>query len=523
MSAARFKADEVRFAELIESLPPGGGVVFGDARTGIDARGDPGIDSPTAARIAMRTSTQELISLARRAAANVYRRGVRPGDRVASMIDNSLPALVAWFGAALAGAEYVPVNTRLRGSTLCHVLEDSAPRMVIADPACAAVIAELATVARDKLIDTRSWLAEVEREPEANAARDGGGCMIHTSGTTGRPKGVQWSSETQAIHATSYASELVRLASGEHSYSCLPLFHVTCMGVTMASLIQGATIHIDARFSASSFWQRLAQTQAVFFPYVGSILSLLLKDAREPPPHRVRAAMGAAAPPAVFKSFEERFGVRLLETWGQTETGSIWLANHDHVVGSIGRSCPRADFRVVPVAGIATGGELQVRPHDRQSMMRGYHGDAAATSAAWTDGWYRTRDLVTADADGNLFFTGRLADCLRRRGENVSAYEVEQAVLKHPDVVEAAVVGVDAELGEQDIALYYVEREHGALQSQVLAAWCREQLGDFMVPRYFCAVPEFPKTETQRIQKGILHDQIRLRGAYDAERKEMMR
>ena len=499
----------MRFPDLIENLPANGGVVFGDTHTGT------------------RNSARELISLARRAATNLGRRGVRPGDRMASMVDNGLAALVAWFGAALAGAEYVPVNTRLRGSTLSHILEDSAPRVVIADPLCAAAIDELGMTAPGIVVDSLSWLAELEREVESAAAGNGAGCMIYTSGTTGRPKGVQWASETQAIHATSYARELVPLASGEHSYSCLPLFHVTCMGVTMASLIQGATIHIDSRFSASGFWQRLSETGAVFFPYVGTILSLLLKDPRVPPPHRVRFAMGAAAPPAVFNRFEERFGVRLLETWGQTETGSIWLANHDHVAGSIGKSssgsCARADFRVVPLEGIVSGGELQVRPHDRLSMMSGYHGDAAATAAAWTDGWYRTRDIVSADEGGNLFFTGRLADCLRRRGENVSAYEVEQAVLKHPDLVEAAVVGVDAELGEQDIALYYVEREPGRLQSQALADWCRKQLGDFMVPRYFCAVSEFPKTETQRIQKGILHDQMRLRGAYDAERKETMR
>ena len=213
--------------------------------------------------------------------------------------------------------------------------------------------------------------------------------------------------------------------------------------------------------------------------------------------------------------------MKLLETWGQTETGSIWLANLERVPGSIGRFCPRANFRLARIEGMGASGELQVRPHDRVSMMSGYHGDSAASSGAWTDGWYSTRDLVTEDDKGNFHFVGRLADCLRRRGENVSAYEVEQAVLKHPDLLEAAVVGVDAELGEQDIALYYVERTRGCIAAQELEAWCREQLGDFMVPRYFCAVAEFPKTETQRIQKGILHDQVRLRGAYDAERKEM--
>ena len=489
----------MKFSQLIESLPAGGGVAFGEAFT----------------------STPELISLARRAAADLQRRGVRPGDRVASMIDNSLASMVAWFGSAWVGAEYVPINTRLRGGTLEYILADSAPRIVIADEAHRDAIDACETSPPPLLLDSHSWLAELEAAAETDGWAEGGGCMIYTSGTTGRPKGVQWLSETQALHANSYAHELVPLAQGEHSYSCLPLFHVTCMGVTMATLIQGATVHIDHRFSASTFWSRLSETQAVFFPYVGTILSLLLKDERPPPPHRVRFAMGAAAPVDIFTRFEQRFGVKLLETWGQTETGSIWLANHDRAPGSIGRSCPRADFRLAPIEGTGLSGELQVRPHDAVSMMKRYHGDPASTAGAWVGAWYSTRDLVTEDAEGNFYFVGRLADCLRRRGENVSAYEVEQAVLKHPDLVEAAVVGVDAELGEQDIALYYVERSPGRIASQALEAWCREQLSDFMVPRYFCAVANFPKTETQRVQKGILHDQVRLRGAYDAERKEM--
>jgi crotonobetaine/carnitine-CoA ligase len=491
----------VKFSRLIDSLPPEGGVAFGNEHW----------------------STQEVVSLARRAAADLRRRGIRSGDRVATMLDNGLAAVVAWFGAALAGAEYVPINTRLRGGTLRYILEDSAPAVVIADLVYSAVILESVAAPAFQVVDSSAWLEAVERSPEVERTDEGGGCMIYTSGTTGRPKGVQWLSQTQALHATSYAWELVPLTSGEHSYSCLPLFHVTCMGVTMASLLQGATVHVDRRFSVSSFWRRLSETHAVFFPYVGTILSMLLKDESAPPPHKVRFAMGAAAPRDVFTRFEQRFGVRLLETWGQTETGSIWLANHARVPGSIGRSCPRAEFRIAPVEGQTASGELQVRPYDRESMMSGYHGDASATAGAWVDGWYGTRDLATADSEGNFFFVGRLADCLRRRGENVSAYEVEQAVLRHPGLLEAAVIGIDSEFGEQDIALYYIEREPGRLSQQAIEAWCREQMGDFMVPRYFCAVAEFPKTETQRIQKGILHDQVRLRGAYDAQRKEMMR
>ena len=487
----------MRFSTLLESLPESGGVVFGTDRV----------------------STPEILDLARRAAGDLRRRGAGPKGRCAVMIDNSLALLVAWLGAALAGAEFVPINTRLRGDVLRFMLEDADVALVVAEALHKATI-EASGAELIPVVEAASWLAGLGREPPARAGDSGGGCMIYTSGTTGRPKGVQWTSETQAMHANSYARELLPLIPGEQAYSCLPLFHVTCMGVTMAALLQGATVHIDPRFSLSQFWSRVAQTGAVAFPYVGTILTMLLNDERPTPPHRVRLAIGAAAPADVYERFELRFGLRLLETWGQTETASIWLANHDRVPGSIGRSCPRAEFRVVPVEGVTGAGELQVRPLDRRSMMNGYHGNPQASAEAWDGDWYRTRDLVSGNADNSFVFAGRLADCMRRRGENVSAYEVELAVLKCPDLLEAAVVGVPSELGEEDIALYYVLREGKGTKAQEIEAWCRKALSDFMVPRYYCGVPEFPKTETQRIQKGILHDQIKLHGAYDAEIKE---
>ena len=487
----------MNFSALIESLPADGGVAFGSKRHG----------------------TAEILALARRAAADLKARGAGPGARLAVMIDNSLALVVAWLGAALAGAQFVPINTRLRGDVLRFIVEDADAIAIVADPEYRAAIEGCLPQRRD-VLESGPWLDRLGTRAPAAEVEPGGGCLIYTSGTTGRPKGVEWSAETQAVHARSYARELVPLERGEQAYSCLPLFHVTCMGVTMAALQQGATVHIDPRFSLSTFWQRVAETGAVFFPYVGTVLSMLLKDDRPVPAHRVRFAMGAAAPVEVFERFEQRFGVRLLETWGQTETASIWLANHERVPGSIGRSCPRAEFRAVPVAGVPFAGELQVRPLDRRSMMDGYRGNAEATAAAWDGPWYRTRDLVNRDAAGNFFFAGRLADCLRRRGENVSAYEVELAVLKCPELLEAAVVGVPSEVGEEDIALYYVPRDPAGNSPAVLEAWCRRELSDFMVPRYYCAVDGFPKTETQRIQKGILHDQVRLRGAWDAERKE---
>lgn len=488
------------FAHVLESLPASGGVAFGTSRYG----------------------TPEIVALGQRACGWLRASGVQPGDRVAALLDNGPAFMALWFGAAFAGAQFVPVNTRLRGETLRHILADSGAGVLVAEPYLAEVVRD-SSLSGCALVEAQRWLDEVRRAPEKPAAEGAGGLIIYTSGTTGRPKGVSWSGATQALHARSYSAELVRLAAGEASYSCLPLFHVTCMGVTMSSLLHGATVHVDPRFSLSGFWPRIAETGAVFFPYVGSILSLLLKDERSAPSHDVREAMGAAAPAEIFSRFQERFGVRLLETYGQTELGSIWLMNTDAIPGAIGRPCTRAQARLVAVDGFEGAGELQIRPFVPEMMMSGYHGNAAATRESWLDGWYRTRDLASVDATGNYRFAGRLADCVRRRGENVSAFEVEQAVLMHPQIAEAAIVGVDSELGEQDLALYYVERTAGAAPGPCLEEWCRSNLSDFMVPRYYVSVREFPKTETQRVQKGLLHSEVKLGGGYDADRKEYVR
>jgi crotonobetaine/carnitine-CoA ligase len=487
------------FASLLESLPTSGGVAFGDSRTG----------------------TAELVSLGHRAAARLAVHGIEPGDRVAALLDNGPAFMSLWFGAAFAGARFVPVNTRLRGETLRHILSDSGAKLLVAETVLAQAARPFDSPQR-RTVESQAWMDEVRGASEAAPRSGESGLIIYTSGTTGRPKGVSWTGVTQALHARSYSEELVRLAAGEASYSCLPLFHVTCMGVTLSSLIHGATAHVDPRFSLSGFWPRITETRAVFFPYVGSILSLLLKDERPATPHSVRSAMGAAAPAETFVRFQERFGVRLLETYGQTELGSIWLMNGDAAPGAIGKPCARAEARLAKVDGVEGAGELQIRPLEPHAMMSGYHGNAEATRESWQDGWYRTRDLATRGADGSYRFSGRLADCVRRRGENVSAFEVEQAVLRHPQVVEAAVVGVDSELGEQDLALYYVERAAGAAGAPGLERWCRDHLSDFMVPRYYVPVREFPKTETQRVQKGLLHSEVRLAGGYDADKKEYM-
>ncbi|CAN5237358.1 ATP-dependent acyl-CoA ligase [soil metagenome] len=482
------------FWARIAELPDSGGIVF-------DHR---------------RWSTPQLRELALRASADLDRRGVTPGDMVACLLSNRVEFAALWWACAHRGAVFHPVNAGLRGESLRFIVDTADPVVVVAADDLAGITAE-ALRKPERVVAASNWFAALPPLSTVDPGpRGSGGQVIFTSGTTGRPKGVVWPAATQRGHGVAYAAELVVVDPGEATYACLPLFHVTAQGTTMATLAHGATVHLDDGFPIRSFWHRIADTGAVLFPFVGTILSVLLKDDRRPPPHRCRIALGAAAPPGAWEAVRERYGVRVVETYGQTELGGTWLMNLDGRPGAVGVPCPRLDVRLVPVEGAPAGaGELQIREREPGYLMSGYLDPEQTAEAFTADGWYRTRDLLAQRPDGYFQFVGRTVDSIRHRGENVSAWEVEQAFLAHPEVTEAAAVGVPSELAEEDIALFYVRQPGTALTPVQLRSWASRHLGGFMRPRYYLAVDELPKTQTQRVRKTDLRERG-VAGAYDA-------
>lgn len=476
---------EFSFAELLTRLPDGGAVVTVDGTL----------------------SAAEIPLLASRAAGALAELGVRPGDRLAVMLHNQQAILAAWFGSAWAGVTFTPINTRLRGDILKYTVSHCEPALLV-------VADDLVTTARElcpavRLISATDWMGVVYGSREHPMARMAGlGCIFYTSGTTGRPKGVAWHPVTQARHAWFYSREIVSLAPGEVGYTGFPLFHIQSMGVGMACLLNGATAYIDPRFSASSFWDRIRETRATMFTYMGATLAILLKAAPGPRDreHNLRLGVGGAATQELWRVFEARFGVRLVENYGQTEMASCWAVNPagSDRPGSVGPFSERAAIRLEPLEKGSTIALLHVKPRGPHLMMEGYYKDPATTTSVLSDGWYNTRDLVRADDDGWLYFAGRVTDSIRRRGENISAHEIERVVGQHPDTLEVAAVGEASELAEQDVALYYVRRAHSTIEPTKLADWCRAHLTDFMVPRYYREVTALPKNASERVQKAQL-------------------
>jgi crotonobetaine/carnitine-CoA ligase len=348
---------------------------------------------------------------------------------------------------------------------------------------------------------------------------------MFTSGTTGESKGVLWSRNAETLHAIHYGDELVRTAAGETSYTCLPLFHVTAQGTLLGTMLRGGRTVVDRRFEPLRFWARTRAVDAVFFPYVGTIISALMARA----PHRndannpVRRAMGSATPLGLWQEFEQRFGLSLEDVWGQTETASCWThaGPGGPVAGTVGVACDRFEARIHRGADAASGGrevgELWIRSFEPHVIFEGYATGEAAPETATEDGWYRTGDLLSRDAGGVLTFHGRLREAIRRRGETIAPAEIEAVAVQHPAVQEAAAIGVPADDGvEDEILLCVVMRANSATSPEEVHAFLKTRLPRFMVPRFIRIERTLPKTATTRVRRLALREAGRS-GAWDAK------
>ncbi|HEV2546857.1 MAG TPA: AMP-binding protein [Stellaceae bacterium] len=451
-------------------------------------------------------------------AAGLRRRGIVRGDRVAAMLRNSAAAIATILGLARAGVVWVPVNVQQRGPGLKYIIEHSEPRLIVADADLVGTIRDCGTALEDVGIITHREGAgeELDRLLETDARFDEGIppptaslAICYTSGTTGNPKGVLLS------HAMlRFAGEGVALVSAARENDVFlmwePLYHIGGMQLLVLPLIRNITIAMVDRFSAGRFWHDARAYGASHIHYLGGILQILLK---QPPnafdrAHGVRIAWGGGCPKDVWRPFEERFGVQIRECYGMTEASSITTFNDSGLVGSVGRPVPWFSLELRnerdQLVHAGERGEIVVRARSDSALFVGYFRDPEATAKAIRGAMLYTGDLGVLDSEGNLTFLGRMTDSVRCKGENVSAWEVERVVVEHPAVEDCAIIGVAAEVGEQEMKLFVKPKSGEEVDPPVLSAWLGRRLAPYQNPRYIAVVSEFERTPSQRIMKHRL-------------------
>ena len=473
--------------------------------------------------------------------------GVAPNDRVAVMLPTTINAMLVWLACGWLRAYEVPVHAEYRGSILRYLLNNSGAKvMVVAERFLEALwgledeLRTLETLVVVPIVGSGNWRAAVplawarhvlcsdDLKSEEFPADEGPSyasvaSIIYTSGTTGPAKGVMVPWRLFYKHAEIFFP-LKDVDNTDTFYCPLPLSHIAGRVGTYNMALAGGRIVLRQKFSIEAFWSDIEKHDCTCTCLIGSIAELLWRrpptDADSRTPLR-KVLMGPLIPQV--EEFKARFGIRVRTQFGMTETAAplvsgikdAWDLANAQSCGRVlaGFQCRIADENDEPVESGAVG-ELLIRSDDPWLIMSGYWEDAENTARAFRNQWFHTGDAFRCDAQGNYYFVDRIKDTIRRRGENISSFFVEQAVAEHPGVAECAVVGIESSFTEQDIHAFVVTKPDSHIEAPTIEEFLQKKLPAFMIPRFWTFVAELPKTPTLRVRK------IELRQRLLAERKK---
>ncbi|KRQ01250.1 crotonobetainyl-CoA--carnitine CoA-transferase [Bradyrhizobium manausense] len=464
--------------------------------------------------------------------------GIKPGDRVALMCSNCPEFLQIYLGCAWLGAIAVPINTALRGFQLSHIFRNSRPALLAVEAQLAGAIE---SVEAGVELPPRTWiigaageafdarLSAVSLPPlgasaPARDVRPGDTvAILYTSGTTGPAKGV-CCPQAQLFWWGIYSARALGICDGDVLFTTLPLFHTNALNAFYQALLNGCTYVLEPKFSASGFWAAARRHNATVGYLLGAMASMLLAQpaTTDDKTHRLRVALGGGVPPQIHAPFHERFGVPLVDGYGSTETNFVFAGTiPSGRPGTMGYLADGFEARIVDENDSALpdgeAGELVLRASEPFAFAAGYFGMPEKTVEAWRNLWFHSGDRVVRDADGHYRFIDRMKDSIRRRGENVSSWEVEQTIQSHPAVAACAIYPLPSELGEDEVAAAILPEAGQSLEPVDIVRHCEGQIAYFAIPRYVRILSRMPLTENGKIKKGVLRDEGVTADTWDRE------
>lgn len=475
-------------------------------------------------------------------AAGLQRLGVRQGDTVAVWLPNGKDVLLSFYAINYLGAVFVPFNTAYRGNLLAHVLENSTARIMIAHGDLVERLDEIDRAALEIVVisgpepssaigfDTHDFaglsmgetsLADLDRPIEPWDPQS----IIYTSGTTGPSKGVL----SSYLHMFSNAGpESWPMVTEDDRYLvAAPFFHIGGMGATFVMLARGGSMALLDNYSTSTFWDVARRTESTTVFLLGVMATFLLK---EPPrdsdrDHQVRTALMVPLSDDA-EAFRRRFGPDVYTIFNMTEISSPIVSEaNPRARGTCGKARPGVEVRLVDAhdCEVAVGeiGEMLVRTDRPWAMNSGYHRNPEATAEAWRNGWFHTGDAFRRDAEGNFYFVDRVKDAIRRRGENISSFEVEAEMCAYPSIREAAAIAVPSEYGEDEVMAIVAPVPGETLDVVELSEFLAARMPYFMVPRYVRIVDELPKTPSAKVRKAELRKEGVTSDTWDREAAKM--
>ena len=498
----------------------------------------------------------EVNKLANQIANSLNKLGIRKTDKVSVYMPNSLEICLAWFGILKNGSVMVPINTAYVMDFLQYIIESSDSKIIIIAeeylerlaniqdriPNIEKVIVwtrnnkdsfESNGYSKTQLISWNDFVSKgSDNEPEVEITHMDHARLMYTSGTTGKSKGVVRPCAADYSSAQNYSS-IMDLTSDDTVFTCLPLFHSNAMvmGVYPA-MISGCKVIVEEKYSASKFWKWMKDFEVTKFNLVG-VMSYFMWNAPVVPEekqHKVKLVLGSPAPHDIIEEFMERFNILFTEGYGLTEVGQCTFTrpNEPFRVGSCGKESPGYEIKIVnpdtdEELPRNTPGELVLRPRIPNICLHYYYKMPEKTVSDFRNLWFHTGDLCRMDEDGYIFFMDRVKDYIRRRGENISSFEVENLISTHPSIEESAAIAVKLDEqgrhSEDELMIVIVLKENMTLEPTDLIEFLQPIMPKFMIPRFVRFRDSLPKTPTNRVQKVKLRDEGVTKDTWDALKK----